>query len=65
MTLPFDVSRCAGRPDGLGADAEPCARRETCRRYTDLLAQPMNEPVAVPVATGLCRDGDFYIGEYE
>jgi hypothetical protein len=63
MSLPHDVSRCAGRPHGLGADDPICERRATCARYRDLLAWPEGEPVWIPVAMGLCRDGDFYMGE--
>ena len=64
--LPFDISRCVGR-FGLGPDDPICPRRDHCARYlaitTDRERWPNGYPPYVPVATGLCRDGDdFYIG---
>lgn len=62
---PNDVSRCAGRIGGLGPDDLICERRERCLRYQALLAWPRDQPIplAIPVHTGLCRDGqDWMIG---
>ena len=33
MTLPYDVSRCAGRMDFAGDDAHWCKQRYSCQRY--------------------------------
>lgn len=61
MTLPNDISRCVGR-FGLGVDDPICDRRATCKRYTAMLDDRdrwlAGYPAHVPVATGLCRDGD-------
>ena len=60
-SLPFDISRCVGR-FGLGPDDPICPRRDQCVRYlaikTDRERWPNGYPPYVPVATGLCRDGD-------
>jgi len=64
-SIPFDISRCVGR-FGLGPDDPICPRRDQCARYlameADRVRWPNGYPPYVPVATGLCRDGDdFYI----
>lgn len=66
MSLPNDVSRCVGR-FGLRPDDPVCPRRESCQRYMQLAEDrnrwPEGWPVCVPVATGLCREGDDYMIE--
>lgn len=62
-TAAVALTLCAGRPEGLHPDAGVCPRRGDCARYRGLLAfngQPV--PITVPVATGLCRDGqDWHV----
>ena len=64
MTLPRDLSRCAGR-FGLGPDDPVCPRREQCARYVALLARDGADEtgawIGVPVATGLCREGEDFL----
>lgn len=62
MTLPLDVSRCAGR-FGLGPDDPVCPRREQCARYLAIIGPdrerfPKGYPAIWSVHTGLCRHGD-------
>jgi hypothetical protein len=68
MTLPLDISRCAGR-FGLGPDDPICERRHECARFVALLngdgADESGRWRGVPVATGLCRDGDDYFIEMD
>ena len=67
MTLPRDISRCAGR-FGLGPVDPICPRRTECARYVALInrggANADGAWIDVPVAAGLCRDGaDHFIAE--
>lgn len=71
MSLSLRVTRCAGRPYGLGADDPVCERRNQCARYLAMISKdrerwPDGYPPDVPVHTGLCLDGqDWYIAESE
>jgi hypothetical protein len=40
MTLPLDVSRCAGRYD-FDHDGEWCLERMSCERYRDYVASKL------------------------
>lgn len=62
MILPFSVTRCAGRPHGLGPDDPVCERRNSCERYLAMIGEdrevyPNGYPLSVRVASGLCADG--------
>ena len=56
------MTLCAGRPDGLATDSV-CPLRDRCARFLGLLAyEGRPVPLAVPVMTGLCRDGhDWHV----
>ena len=61
MILPFSVTRCAGRPHGLGPDDPVCERRNQCARYLAMVGEdrerfPDGYPLSVHVASGLCVD---------
>lgn len=62
MILPFSVTRCAGRPRGLGPDDPVCERRNSCERYLAMIGEdrevyPNGYPLSVRVASALCVDG--------
>lgn len=53
--LPYDICRCAGRPEGLDSH-NVCERRETCLRWLNLVHNPEPDCRRFPVDTGICRD---------
>lgn len=62
MSLSIHITRCAGRPHGLGPDAPVCERRNQCERYLAMVGEdrerfPDGYPLSVRVASGLCADG--------
>ena len=67
MTLPLDVSRCAGR-FGPSPGDPVCPRRQQCARYLAMLGPDRERfhdgyPGFVLLHDGLCKDGDDNIIE--
>ena len=59
MSLPLDVTRCAGKH----TTGETCASRLRCRRYLALIDDHNERVQPVPQGALLCDDnaGDFFL----